>query len=62
MNMKSRKLIMLVVFTVTVGVFTYLDKVTGADFIEFIKWVFGIYVAGNVATKFSPSTKESTGD
>lgn len=35
-------------------VFVLLDKTTTDVFFEFVKWIAGGYVVGNVADKFSP--------
>lgn len=60
-KVKSRKLIITAILIVLIGVMTWFGKVTSADFVEFVKWALGIYVAGNVGAKFGglkPGVKE----
>lgn len=45
----SRKFLLVVLVSV-LGV-TAVDGVLGADKLEFLKWILGIYVVGNVAQK-----------
>ncbi len=51
-KLKSRKLWILLGLMALVAVMNYLDKVTSTDFVDFLKWGFAIYSAGNVASKF----------
>lgn len=51
-KVKSRKLWMTAILILGVGCLNYTGSVTSSDFVEFIKWSLGIYVAGNVGAKF----------
>tara|TARA_Y100000310_G_scaffold101763_1_gene99879 strand:+ start:1794 stop:1970 length:177 start_codon:yes stop_codon:yes gene_type:complete len=48
MDLKSRKLICASVCFVAASTFVALGKADFAGWAEFVKWVFGIYAAGNV--------------
>lgn len=50
-KLKSAKLWMLVILISFVGFLTYGGQVTGEQYIDFIKWAFGIWTVGNVGTK-----------
>lgn len=45
----SRKLIFGIVLLTIATVFVMLDKCTSSEWIEYTKWIFGIYVTGNGA-------------
>lgn len=51
-KVKSRKLWMTAVLIVGMAGLNYTGSVTSSDFTEFVKWALGIYVAGNVGSKF----------
>ena len=50
-KIKSVKLWAMIVLILFVGFLNYSGTVTGAQYIDFIKWIFGIFVAGNVGSK-----------
>lgn len=50
-KLKSVKLWLALILIAFVGFLNYNGTVTGADYIDFIKWLFGIFVAGNVGAK-----------
>lgn len=51
-KVKSRKLMITIVLILLISGMTWFGKVTSGDFVEFVKWSLGIYVAGNVGAKF----------
>lgn len=51
-KLNSRKLWFAIAAALIVAVMTWFGKVSSTDFIEFLKWDLGIYVAGNVGAKF----------
>jgi hypothetical protein len=53
-NFLSTKFVLCVVIILMGFVFVLLDKTTSDVFFEFVKWVTGGYIVGNVADKFSP--------
>lgn len=48
MGYKSRKFLLFVAVYFIMSVFFQFTKITSAEYIEFTKWLFGIYVFGNV--------------
>lgn len=58
-KLKSVKLWMLIALISFTGFLNYSGSVDGGQYIDFIKWVFGIFVVGNVGTK---ATKKMGGD
>ena len=50
-NFKSRKFHVLVGLISLSSCFLYAEKMTAQEWIDFNKWIFGIYAAGNVTTK-----------
>lgn len=52
-KLKSVKLWLLLSLIVFVGMLNHGGTVTGEQYIDFIKWIFGIFVAGNVGAKVS---------
>ena len=62
-KVKSVKLWLLLLLISFVGLLTYIDKVDGRDYVNFIIAMFGIYTGGNVGSKFSgknPSRYQNT--
>lgn len=57
-KLKSVKLWLLVVLIAFVGFLTYGGQVTGAQYIDFIKWSFGIFVVGNVGAKAASKVEQ----
>lgn len=55
-KLKSRKLWILLGLIILVAVMNYLGKVNSSDFVDFLKWGFGLYSASNVASKFGVAT------
>ena len=53
LNLASKKLICAAVCFVAASVFVGLGKADFAGWAEFVKWVFGIYAAGNVGEHVS---------
>ncbi len=56
-KLKSRKLWILLGLIILVAVMNYLGKVSSSDFVDFLKWGFGLYSAGNVVSKFGVGVK-----
>ena len=56
-KLKSVKLWLLVILIAFVGFLTYGGQVTGAQYIDFIKWAFGIFTVGNVGAKLTSGGK-----
>ena len=52
-KVKSVKLWLMLSLIVFVGFLNYSGTVDGDQYIDFIKWVFGLYVAGNVGSKIT---------
>lgn len=52
-KLKSRKLLIVSILFVVATVFLATSFLTGAQWIDFIKWLFGLYVAGNVGEHYS---------
>lgn len=50
-KLKSVKLWLMIALIVFVGMLNYHGTVDGTQYIDFIKWVFGIFVVGNVGAK-----------
>ena len=50
---KSVKLWLLIILIAFTGFLNYSGTITGGAYIDFIKWVFGIYAAGNVGAKLT---------
>jgi len=48
MNLASKKLICAFICFVAASIFVALGKADFAGWAEFVKWIFGIYAAGNV--------------
>lgn len=55
-KLKSVKLWLLLILIAFVGFLTYCGNVTGAQYIDFIKWAFGIFTVGNVTSKLTRGT------
>lgn len=53
-NFLSTKFVLSVLIILMAFVFVLLDKTTSEVFFDFVKWIAGGYVIGNVADKFSP--------
>ena len=53
MNISNRKLVCAGVCFIAASVFVGLGKADFAGWAEFVKWVFGIYAAGNVGEHVS---------
>ena len=53
MNLASKKLICAFVCFVAASIFVALGKADFAGWAEFVKWIFGIYAAGNVGEHVS---------
>lgn len=56
-KLKSVKLWLLVILIAFVGFLAYGGQVTGEQYIDFIKWGFGIFTVGNVGSKLMSGTK-----
>ena len=52
-KLKSVKLWLMIALIAFVGFLNYSGTVNGSQYIDFIKWLFGIFVAGNVGSKVS---------
>lgn len=52
-KLKSVKLWLLVMLIGFVGFLTYSGQVDGGQYIDFIKWAFGIFTVGNVTSKLA---------
>ncbi|MCK5126815.1 MAG: hypothetical protein KAR42_11215 [candidate division Zixibacteria bacterium] len=52
-KLKSVKLWLMIALIVFVGFLNYSGTVDGTQYIDFIKWLFGIFVAGNVGAKIT---------
>lgn len=50
---KSRKLYAAIVVFIVASICLYFDKATFDQWSDFIKWVFGLYAAGNVGEHIS---------
>ena len=48
----GRKLAFALIVTLIASVFVWFGKCTAADWVDFMKWVFGIYAGGNVGEYF----------
>ena len=55
MNISNRKLVCAGVCFIAASVFVGLGKADFAGWADFVKWVFGIYAAGNVGEHASKS-------
>ena len=64
MNIANRKLICAFVCFIAASIFVGLGKADFTGWAEFVKWIFGIYAAGNVgehaATKINVTPAPST--
>lgn len=56
-KLKSVKLWLLISLIVFIGALNYNGTVSGEQYIDFIKWLFGIFVAGNVGAKVTNKIK-----
>lgn len=52
-KLTSRKLILTVLLIIGMGAMNFLGHVDSSDFVNFVQWSLGIYVFGNVGSKFS---------
>jgi len=52
-DVQSRKLLVAIVLFITSFTFVVLGKSDFTQWAEFIKWVFGIYAAGNVGEHYT---------
>lgn len=50
-KLKSVKFWLLINLIAFVGFLNYSGTVTGTEYIDFIQWLFGIFVVGNVGAK-----------
>lgn len=57
-KLKSVKLWLLLLLIAFVGFLNYSGTVDGAQYIDFIKWLFGIFVVGNVGAKVTSKIKD----
>jgi hypothetical protein len=48
MNLKSRKLLCAGICFISAGAFVLAGKASFVEWADFIKWIFGLYAAGNV--------------
>ena len=53
----SRKLFFAILLTVIMTVFVMIDKAIVQNWIDFEKWVFGLYAAGNIGEHMSNKMK-----
>ena len=53
MNLGSKKLLCACVCFIAASIFVALGKADFAGWAEFVKWIFGIYAAGNVGEHVS---------
>jgi hypothetical protein len=53
----SRKTIIGVLLLLSATLLTYFGQMTTEQWIEIAKWIYGIFVAGNVASKFTGKEK-----
>lgn len=51
-KLKSRKLWFALALIVGAGFLNHGGTLSGAELSEFVQWIFGLYVAGNVGAKF----------
>ena len=56
-KLKSVKLWLMIALIAFVGVLNYNGTVSGVVYIDFIKWLFGIFVVGNVGSKVTAKVK-----
>ena len=56
-QLKSKKLMFAILLFITSVTFVALGKADFTDWADFIKWVFGIYAAGNVGEHASKKIK-----
>ena len=49
----SRKTIIAILLLASATVLTFYSKMSVEQFIELSKWIYGIFVAGNVGAKFT---------
>lgn len=61
-NLRSRKLIITLILFVMATIFLYIGRAEFADWADFIKWIFGIYSAGNVGEHYTKSTDDNYSD
>ena len=62
MNLNSKKLLCAGVCFVAASVFVGIGKADFAGWADFVKWVFGIYAAGNVGEHVSTNIGSSTSE
>ena len=59
MNWKSRKLVVAAVIFIIATIFIIWTKLDlPPNYVDLIKWLFGIYSVGNVGTKFAHKGKD----
>ena len=56
MNLKkfftSRKTVIAILLLASATLLTFYGKMSNQEFIDFVKWIYGLFVVGNVASKF----------
>lgn len=56
-QLKSRKLLFALTLFITSVCFVIFDQAAFSEWVDFTKWVFGIYAAGNVGEHLSTKIK-----
>lgn len=51
--MGGRKLLFALILMLVASGFVWYDKINGQQWIDFMKWIFGIYAGGNIGEHFS---------
>lgn len=54
---KSRKFWLMMLLFVTATLMFYLYRLESGEWVEFVKWIFGIYAVGNVGEHVSKNIK-----
>lgn len=57
-KLKSVKLWLSLSLIIFVGFLNHSGTVTGEQYIDFIKWIFGIFVVGNVGAKATKAVEK----
>lgn len=56
MNLKkfftSRKTVIAILLLASATLLTFYGKMSNQEFIDFVKWIYGLFIVGNVASKF----------
>ena len=58
MKWKSRKFIVLMCALIVTALFRWFSKIESPEYVDLFKWIFGIYVFGNVGQKYIVDKKE----